>query len=214
MNGIESASTRFDIKILENGEVELTKLLSHIAEQQKKVQECLGSIHLADPGLSQESNKKIFGIFSASLMELLKINTVVSDFQKGMATKHKIVVAYDVSNQLPQAMGLVLLNREDFKGKKGIELYSLITSIWNLNYPQNSNHPHRVKGAGSSIVEFCKKLGAEHQAEYLYLMGAPGALSFYERLGFKRDPEFAENGSKEDLFAIKRTPMFCDLESK
>jgi hypothetical protein len=62
-------------------------------------------------------------------------------------------------------------------------------------------------------MEFCKKLGVEHKAKYLYVVGAPGALSFYEAHGFKRvDPELIDNRFGDDLFANTRTPMFFDLE--
>lgn len=130
----------------------------------------------------------------------------------GLTDKYKIVIAYDASN-IPQALALVLLNRDDVKERKSIELYSLITSVWNLNYPQNINHPNRVKGAGSSIIEFCKNLGIKHQAKYLYLEGAKSALSFYEKHGFEQvNPEFVDNRFGEDRFGVKRTPMFFDLE--
>lgn len=219
MNTIQSVPVRFDIKILENDGIELAKLLPQLAEHGEKIQEYIGSVYQEDPSFSQESNKKIFGVFNTSLMELMKITNVIKDriidihYKMGLSDKYKIVVAYDVSNKLPQAIALVLLDREDVKGRKSIELYSLITSVWNLNCPKNINHPNRVKGAGSSIIEFCKKLGIEYKAKYLYLVGAPGALSFYDAHGFKRVcPELIDNRFGEDLFANKRTPMFFDLE--
>ena len=212
---IQSPPVRFDVKILENEGTELAKLVPHIAKHQEKGQEYIGSTYLADPTFSQENSNKMFALFNTSLMELWKINNVVKDriidihYKMELSDKYKIVVAYDATTKLPQAMGLVLLDREEVKGRKSVELYSLITSIWNLNCPQNINHPNRVKGAGSSIIEFCKKLGIEHQAKYLYLAGAPGALSFYETHGFKRmNPESVDN--KEDLF--DRIPMLFDLE--
>lgn len=220
MNKIQSIPGRFEIKVLENEGFELAKLLPHLENHRKKGEEYMFSIYLKDPNNSQESDKSLLGVFHTSLMELNKINGAVKDriidihYKMGLSEKYKIVVAYDASTKLPQAMALVLLDRDDVKGRKSIELYSLITSIWNLNCPQNINHPNRVKGAGSSIIEFCKKLGVEHKAKYLYLLGAPGALSFYEAHGFKRvDPELIDNRFGEDLYANMRTPMFFDLET-
>lgn len=219
MNAVQPVSDRFNVKILEDDGKELAQLLPQIVKHGKTLEEYIRDISLADPNLSQENNKKIFNIFFDSLMELAKITNVVKDrivdihYKMGLSDKYKIIVAYDAVNQLPQATGLVLLDREDVKGRKSIELYSLITSLWNLNCPQNADHPNRVKGAGASIVEFCKKLGAEQQAKYLYLLGAPGALSFYEKHGFKRVyPERTNIQDEENI--CMRIPMVFDLEDR
>lgn len=216
MNAVQPVSDRFNVKILEDGK-ELAQLLPQFVRHEKTLEGYIGVVSLADPSLSQENNKKLFSLFFTSLMEVVKITNVVKDrivdihYKMGLSDKYKIIVAYDTANQLPQAMGLVLLDREDVKERKSIELYSLITSLWNLNCPQNANHPNQVKGAGASIVEFCKKLGAEQQAKYLYLVGAPGALPFYEKHGFKRVyPELTNTKAEENL--CKRIPMVFDLE--
>lgn len=216
MNAVQSVSDRFNVKILEDDAKEMAQLLPQFVKDEKTLEGYIGAVSLTDPSLSQENNKKLFSLFFTSLLELVKITNVVKDrivdihYKMGLSDKYKIIVAYD-ANLLPQAMGLVLLDREDVKGRKSIELYSLITSLWNLNCPQNADHPNRVKGAGASILDFCKKLGAEQQAKYLYLVGAPGALSFYEKHGFRRVyPELANSKAEEN--PCKRIPMFFDLE--
>lgn len=219
MSEIQSNPARFDVRILEDG-TEIAKLIPHTTEHQDKIVEYLGAIYEADPTFAQETNKKIFSVFNTSLLELLKIINIVKDrivdihYKMGLSDKYKIVVAYDTNSKIPQALGLVITDRPNLKDGKCIELFSLITSVWNLNCPQNENHPNRVKGAGSSIIEFCKKLGVEHKAKYLYLTGATSALPFYEAHGFKPvRSDAVENKLEAQFFATTRVPMFFDLEA-
>lgn len=96
----------------------------------------------------------------------------------------EIVVSYD-SHATPQAFGLLLLNSQEFRGQKAITLHSIITAFRNLRCPQAEREPNRVKGAGSSIIDFCKKEGRGLGAKYLQLVAATEAISFYKKHNFK-----------------------------
>ncbi len=82
--------------------------------------------------------------------------------------------------------------------------------INNINHPQHDNHPNRVKGAGSSIIEFCKKFAKENRAEYIYLEAALTAESFYKKHGFSRLSSGSVEGQGNE--ATARQPMIFDLE--
>lgn len=213
----DSVSNNFNIKILEleSDQEELKKLAPQFCDHKAKIQQYLGGIYEEEEGLAQGKNQKIIALFRTSWMELMKVEETVTDRinQTDLTQKYKIVVAYDSCHQLPQAIGLVLLDRKEFEGRKTIELHSLITSVWNLNCPQNLNHPHQVRGAGSSIINFCKKLGVENHAKFLYLSAAFSAVPFYESHNFKLvNLEDRDRLLEEDPFAMNRIDMFLDLE--
>jgi len=207
MNPIQSSSVTFDVRILENNGQELAQLLPGLAAHHNKVSSYA------------KKDMKLFGMCHASSSESSKIRDVVRDrivdihYNMGLSDKYKIIVSYDSTHKLPQALALLMPNRENFKERKCIELASLITAYWNLNCPENAQEPRRVKGAGSSIIELCKKIGREHQAKYLHLEAASAAMSFYEKHGFKRvDPDVSYSCLDEFTVALIRIPMFFDLE--
>lgn len=209
----------FDVRVLDNSGEELVKLIPQLDRHDAELGNLMEEIQHSDLLLSQDANRKLYSIIVASLVEVTNIQKVVRDriidihYKMGLSDKYKIVVAYDTVHQLPQAIGLVVLNQSKIQGKNTVGLYSLITSIWNLNFPKNENHPHRVKGAGSAIMEYCKNLGVESQAKYLYITAPPGAIPFCEKHGFKRlNPVSIENGMESDPVGIMRTGMYFDLE--
>lgn len=212
MQAIGSSKSIFDVKFLENDGNKLANLIPDLQEHQDTISQ-------AQP-YNYSNNKNLFKLFQTSLMEVLKIQNIIKDriidihYKTGLADKYKIIVAYDSTYKIPQAIGILKLEQENLKGEKSIELYSIITAFRNLNCPQNIHAPYRVKGAGSSIIQFCKEIGKQQKAKYLYLEAASCALGFYEKLGFKKvNLEAAAEGFGEDDFGIARTPMVLDLEA-
>lgn len=203
-------SYNFNVLFLENDSNKLAALLSELKTHQNKLSSSLaGSL-----------NKKIFKTLQASLSEVIKIIDAIKDRiifihhpSVGLSDHYNLIVSYDSLYQLPQAVGLITLNRKNFKERKTIELSSLITAFRNLDLSENIDDRFRVKGAGSSIIHFCKKVGKEHEAKYLYLEAALSAKSFYERFGFKNlNPEIIDNEVDIDPFGMKRISMILDLE--
>lgn len=211
MNLTKTSPVVFDVRVLNDDGNKLAHLIPYCNEHQQKAEKLQQSFYSENPSAYLTSS--VSQVIFTSMMELMKIQNIVKDrivdihYKMGLADKYKIVVAFD-ADQLPQAIGILRLDREAINGSRCIELYSIITAIWNINIPQNDNHPNRVKGAGSSIIEFCKKFAKESQAKYVYLEAAPTAESFYKKHGFSRQSSVESQATE----LTTRHPMVFDLE--
>lgn len=87
------------------------------------------------------------------------------------------------SNKVVQAIGIC-----DINAKQSIHLSALATAPHNLTFahrPQRS----RVRGGGSAIISHLLGLAILISRPSLRLYPLDSAISFYEKLGFKRDKE-------------------------
>lgn len=191
---------------VENSEL-ATKVLPALYEHASKISDIMMSqrqpFGLEGKALF-EAQKKIHTL-TTSTMETQKITQFVLikiAINNGAPTPPKLrtdiveytpdcnlVVSYD-DKEIPQAFALLREN-QPFQDQQALELNSIITAYRNLPYPETNQEPNKVKGAGSSIIDFCKTACKEQQASYLHLQAADTALSFYEKHGLQKVPSKA-----------------------
>ena len=206
MNPIPSASANFDVRILDNDRDELSKLLVHLKKHADTAFYNLGKVQHEDPQRRNPITEKSCKNLIASILEASKISDFVKEKIAGNNDESlTFVVAYDPEN-LPQAIGF--LQNRIHNGTSKIEIVSIITSIWNLNYPDDNA---RTKGAGSAIVDFCKHLGKERKAKSLNLWARPISLPFFEKHGFKELP-YKPTVNQVDEIPFIYTRLSFDLD--
>lgn len=206
----------FNVIFLENDGKELAKLIPDLVTHQNKIQQLQPQCY--------ETDKELFKIYNTSLIEAMKISNAVKEkivdyhYKLGMADKYKIVVSYDSKNKLPQAIGILVLDRKNINEKyaKSIEIYALITAFKNLKYSQNAANTNRLPGAGSSLIKFFKEIGKENKVDCLYVEVPTCAIEFYKKHDFKPlyPQETTDSRWGEDPFGLARIPMIFDLTEK
>ena len=176
-------SIQFDVQIIDDPSgLESVKALAqdYSEHAEKLVQEC-----------TDEKVRKIFADNSSTMKNIyeaidLKLDPLMSE---GL-TKHKIVVSYD-SQHIVQAIAIIqpeyeYLPENENNIIKCSELCFLATAYWNIDCP-NTKDERKVKGAGTSIVNFCRQLGKQFgSGGKIFLEAYTSSIEFYqEKLHFQ-----------------------------
>ena len=122
------------------------------------------------------SAKEDLDLFEASFQ-------MISGMLTSLNSKNdRFFIAAD-SNGVVQAIGI-----SDINAKQSIHLSALATAPHNLTFA-HSPQQFRVRGGGSAIISHLLGLAILFSRQGLRLYPLDSAISFYEKLGFKRDEE-------------------------
>lgn len=189
----------FEVKFINNIN-DLKSLYSTVEDFQKQTTEIL-----------RNGDSKFANIFQDCLAELLTIKEVIANKLKNdsLHKEYKIVVSYDSLHQMTQAIGVFSL-----KNNQTTELFALTTAVWNIDPSLCKYH---VKGAGTSIINFCINEANINSSKEICLEATNSAISFYERFHFKKKNESQNQAldipPKDDFsYMFQRTPMFLNLK--
>jgi len=163
---------------------------------------------------NSSTDDKVKKIFKANWVLFSQIKTIIENKLNPECStdweKFKVAISSDKEYNRIQAIAVFVPNFK-YKQTKCSKLFSLATAYWNIPCEETMEIEYRVKGAGTSLVNFCSESGKQYGSNgEIFLNSLDPALGYYKiKLNFKECGE-RECGLRPDQ---GQTPMFLDSEN-